>query len=359
MKRAAHRLTALFPSIHGLVLLVVAIGTAAAQPAPTADLAGPAGYYRYPALHGETIVFVAEGDLWTAGIEGGQARRLTTHLQVENHPAISPDGSLLAFTASYEGPAEVYTMPLHGGLPTRRTHHGEWTQVVDWTPDGRVLYATQHFATLPNTQLATVDLATGAIEPVPLAQAAEGSYEPTGRTLFFTRLAQQGSHAKGYRGGTAQSLWRYTAGEPEAVPLTADYPGTSRHPMWWNGRVYFASDRDFDQARERWIDKPLERLSAAHISPDGTRLALTAYGQVFVAPVEQGRLVEVTRKSGVRYRSARFTPDGQSLLVLSDQSGEVESPGRPTAAGSRTASTRPTAWSGSRFATSRRSAAPR
>jgi len=53
-------------------------------------------------------------------------------------------------------------------------------------------------------------------------------------------------------------------------------------------------------------------------------VVLTARGQVFVAPVKQGRFIEVTRKDGVRYRQAHFLPAGESLVVLSDESGEVE-----------------------------------
>ena len=73
--------------------------------------AGPAGYYRHPALHDGTVVFVAEGDLWKAPIDGGVASRLTSHPGMEMHPVLSPDGTTVAFTAQYEGPVEIYTMP--------------------------------------------------------------------------------------------------------------------------------------------------------------------------------------------------------------------------------------------------------
>ncbi len=72
------------------------------------------------------------------------------------------------------------------------------------------------------------------------------------------------------------------------------------------------------------MDEPLEYLTAAHLSADGQRVALTARGQVFVVPRHQGRLTEAGRRPGVRYRNARFLPDGKALVVLSDESGEVE-----------------------------------
>jgi len=77
------------------------------------------GWYRDPAIHGDTVVFTAEGDLWRVGANGGLAQRLTTHPAEESQAAISPDGSLLAFVANYEGKPEVYAMPLAGGAPRR------------------------------------------------------------------------------------------------------------------------------------------------------------------------------------------------------------------------------------------------
>ena len=69
------------------------------------------GYYRDPAVHGDTIVFTSEGDLWTVSVNGGSAQRLTTAPGTESQAAISPDGKTVAFLANYEGPNEVYTMP--------------------------------------------------------------------------------------------------------------------------------------------------------------------------------------------------------------------------------------------------------
>ncbi|HZL38322.1 MAG TPA: S41 family peptidase [Tepidisphaeraceae bacterium] len=355
------------------------------------------GYYRQPALHKDTVVFVAEGDLWKVGATGGAATRLTSNPGDESTPAISPDGKTLAFVAQYEGSNELYTMPLTGGLPTRRTYNGAQIAFTGWTPDGKVICSTYVIETLPhplfpNLQLMTLDISqkdvAAVAKIVPLAQAAQGAYDDDGKTLFFTRLRFQGSHTKRYQGGTAQNIWRYKDGDAEAVPLTGSFAGTSKNPMFWQGRVYFLSDRDgamniwsmkpdgsdtrqhthhaqwdaaspslsdgrivyqlgadlrlyeiaadadriipitldsdLDQLREHWVDHPERYISSAHLSADGSRVAITARGQVFVAPRHQGRLAAATHKQGVRCRDARFIGDGKNLLVLSDQSGETE-----------------------------------
>lgn len=99
------------------------------------------GYYTAPAIHGDTIVFTSEGDLWTVGAQGGEAHRLTSDPGVETDAHISPDGHTVAFSGDSEGPREVYTMPIEGGLPQRRTWDGD-ARVVGWTPDGRLMGST-------------------------------------------------------------------------------------------------------------------------------------------------------------------------------------------------------------------------
>ena len=113
----------------------------------------PQGYYRRPALHGDTIVFVSEGDLWRVPAAGGVAQRLTTHPGAEIQPAISPDGKTIAFIGQYEGLSEVYTMPMEGGLPTRQTFEGGAPKVTGWQgalQHGEVFHAAQ--CTAPDTR---------------------------------------------------------------------------------------------------------------------------------------------------------------------------------------------------------------
>jgi tricorn protease len=343
------------------------------------------GYYTDPAVSGDTIVFTSEGDLWTVSVHGGAARRLTSGSGVENKATLSPDGKTVAFLADYEGPNEVYTMPIEGGLPTRRTWDGD-SVPQGWGPDGRLLISTSRYSTLPVSELVLLD-AHGGRERIPLADASEGAYSTDGHTLFFTRWAKQPSNTKRYKGGEAESLWSFD-GKDEAVPLTADFAGTSTNPMFWNGRLYFLSDRDgvmnvwstdahgkdlrqeshqhvfdvqsaslnngciiyasaadlwqldlatgheqiipitlvsdFDQIREHWVKKINEYITNVHLAPDGSNAVFTTHGEIFVLPAKPGRIVRVAGDSAVRYRSATFLPDGKTIVALSSQTGETE-----------------------------------
>jgi tricorn protease len=81
---------------------------------------------------------------------------------------------------------------------------------------------------------------------------------------------------------------------------------------------------DFDQLRDHWVKAPVDYLTSVHISPDGARAIFTARGEVFTLPVKSGRIIKVAGDPGVRYREARFLPDGKSVVALSTKSGETE-----------------------------------
>ena len=371
------------------------VGALLAACAAFAAHAQPQGYYTSPALADDAIVFTAEGDLWRVPASGGVATRLTTHPGLETNAVVSADGTTLAFSAQYEGATEVYTMPATGGSVTRRTFLGFGPRPVAFAPSGELVYATRTKSGNWQTQLVSLNLADFTSSVLPLNEAASASFDDAGN-LYFTKPDFQGSHTRRYKGGTARHAWSFplaaakngAGANAEATELTADYVGESYKPMWWNGRIYFMSDRDsgvtniwsttpdgkdpkrhtshadyevrgaslrngkivyqlgadlwlldiatgadakvnislagdMDQTRERWIDKPWDFVTAAHVSKDGEQVAITARGQVFVAPRKFGRFVQAASTAGVRFRDARFMPDG-SLLAMSDRTGETE-----------------------------------
>ena len=369
-------------SKHFLLLLmsIMCYATAFAQ--------GFNGYYRYPDVHKNTVVFAAEGDIWKVPLSGGVAQRLTTHHEEELFPSISPDGKTIAFSASYEGPIEVYTMPIEGGLPVRWTYEGDASVTNGWTPDGKVVYHTRAYSKVPDNQLVTIDLDSKQKSKIPLAQASEASFDSSGNTVFFVRPSDHRNVTKRYQGGTARQVWKFTQGTEEAVKLTNDHLGESHHPMWFEGRVYFITDRDgtmniwsmnetgedakqhtkhtefdvryanlsdgnivyqrgadlwhfnissnqdtkidiklasdLDQLREKWDPNPAQYITSVHANPEGDKIVITARGRVFVAPVKSGRFVSFTEKENVRYRDAVFSHDGKSIYTLSDETGEFE-----------------------------------
>ncbi len=361
-RRLPARLTTRLPlgaaALAGLLFLSLAgVHGLGAQEPPDAP-----GYFRWPAIHGETVVFTAEGDLWSVPVTGGVARRLTSHPGAEDHARISPDGKWIAFSAEYDGPVEAYVMPADGGLPRRLTWDGEGATVAGWSPDGRVAVATRAWSTLPNEQIGLLDPATLDLRRVPLAQAAEvawGEVEPgAGATLFFTRLPFQGSSTRFYTGGTVQQVWRLAPDAPEAVNLTGDWRGTSKNPLWLGGRLYFLSDRqhetmnlwsmlpDGSDARAHTAHTDFEiRAADAH----GRRLVYQRDGRLhlFDAEARMDEVIDIrlpsdfdqTRERWVAkpmdfLTDARPSPDGKKI-VLTARGRLFVAPVAPVADGGR------------------------
>ena len=178
------------------------------------------GYYQYPDVHGNKLVFCAEGDLWTVGIDGGLAQRLTTHRESEIFPSFSPDGKTILFSASYEGPTEIYTIPAQGGLTTRWTYERDASIANTWSPSGEIVYATWAYNKKPDFRLVQINMESKTKRMIPLDQASEASFDNTGETVYFVRPAYHRNVTKRYKGGTARQIWKYTNGNKEAVKLT-------------------------------------------------------------------------------------------------------------------------------------------
>lgn len=200
-----------------------------------------------PAMSKNKIAFVYAGDLWTADLNGANVRRMTSDEGIQSNPAFSPDGSLIAFTAQYDGNLDVYVMPSGGGAPTRLTWHPGPDVVQEFTRDGTAVMFTSPRAVFTGryTQLFTVPVKGGIEEPIKLPNAATATYSPDGTKLAYNPIYEAFNEWKNYRGGTNSTIWIFGLNDlaAEKLPQPADRPNDAG-PMWIGDTIYFRSDRN-------------------------------------------------------------------------------------------------------------------
>ena len=238
-----------------LILLVSSISVFAQSlpvpPEPTPE--GEARVLRYPDIHDNLVVFMYGGDLWTVPAGGGDATRLTSSPGLELRPKFSPDGSMIAFTAEYDGNRDVYVIPVTGGTPKRLTYHqshyGELRHgydncVLGWTPDGKVLFSSWRDSFDHWFFKLYVVPADGSSAPVQLdlPEAGLTSFSPDGKKIAYNRTFRNYRTWKRYRGGLAQDIWVWDFEAKKSTRLT-DWEGTDTDPIWLGDKVYYNSDK--------------------------------------------------------------------------------------------------------------------
>ena len=203
-----------------------------------------AAFLRYPDVHGDRIVFMYAGDLWTASTAGGAARRLTSHAGYEYLPRFSPDGRTIAFSAEYGGNLDVYAMPSSGGPPKRLTYHPTVDRVNGWTPDGRIAFRSKRTSIVPNyDRLFTVGIDGGMPDELPMPSAGTSSFSPDGTKIAYNRVSRETFFWKRYRGGTQSWITIFDL-KTHAVTEVPHTDAGDIFPMWFGNAIYFVSDRD-------------------------------------------------------------------------------------------------------------------
>ncbi len=230
-----------------LVLVVVGIGIA--QP--------EARLLRFPAIHGDQIVFSYAGDLYTVSASGGVARKLTSDIGYEMFPRFSPDGKWIAFTGQYDGNTEVYVIPSEGGVPRRLTftatlgrddvsdRMGPNNLVMGWKHDNKHIVFRSRMREFNDFkgQLYLASLDGDIPEQLPLPYGGFCSYSPGDSKLVYNRIFREFRTWKRYRGGMTDDVWIYDFATKKTENITNN-PAGDIIPMWSENKIYFLSDRD-------------------------------------------------------------------------------------------------------------------
>jgi tricorn protease len=205
---------------------------------------------RQPAISKNHLAFVYAGDIWLSDRNGKNPQRLTNHPADELAPAFSPDGTMIAFSARYDGNTDVYVMPITGGEPKRLTWHPSNDVVNGWSTDGkRVLFASpREIANGRSNQLYEVSVDGGVEKKLMPAQAFEGKWSADGKRIAYRPYRLANSNNAGWRlhrGGSAPPIWIIDplSQNPqwEQIPHTNS---NDSNPLWAGNDVVFISDRD-------------------------------------------------------------------------------------------------------------------
>jgi tricorn protease len=347
---------------------------------------GQRGYYRHPTVHGDTIVFVSEDDLWAVDVQGGDAKRLTANPGTQFFPRFSPDGRHVAFASRDEGVTDVFVMPAGGGPSRRVSHLGANTNVVGWTPDGAsVLVASDHRQPFTGWHhLWRVPADGGPAAAMDLGPAVAIDHAPGGEARVISRHGLDPARWKRYRGGRAGTLWVDRNGNGDFEPLVA-LAGNLASPMWIGRRIWFVSDHEgvgnlysvtptgrglrrhtdhgdfyvrfpssdgrrivyhagadlhlldpatgqstiidvtIPSARpqlNRQFVTPGRFLESVDLHPAGHSVAVTARGAAFTMPLWEGAPRRHGSVSRHRRRLATWLPDGERIVSVTDETGE-------------------------------------
>jgi len=343
------------------------------------------GYYRFPTIHKDTIIFVSEDDLWRVSLKDAQARRLTSNLAEIRNPFLSPDGEWVAFTGREEGHSEVYLMPSTGGIAERLTYLGALTFVLGWSRDGRdIIFASNHAQPLYSiTQLFAVRREDKNPRLINVGNARSIAFGPKKGAVIGRNMLDP-ARWKRYRGGTVGEIWVDKNGEGNYRKII-NLKGNFARPMWIGDRIYFIGDHEgvgniysctpdgkgikretnhlefyvrgattdgsnivyhsggdifILYIQKKAVKKVVIRYASPRtqtnrkfvpagdyledyaIKPKGDEVSVTSRGKVFIMANWTGPVCQLGAKPAARYRLPAWLYDGKKIVLVTDEKGE-------------------------------------
>jgi tricorn protease len=214
-------------------------------------------WLRYPAVSpdGSAIAFTSGGQIWRVPAAGGDAVQLTTGEYYSTRPVWSPDGGSIAYASKQHGNLDVFLMPADGGRAKRLTYNSGDDKPSAFSPDGQSIYFASPRLGSPQTvlmgsyahsdQLYSVPVAGGRSRLVIPTPALEAAPDPSGRWLLYeNRPIYENEWRKGAVSDGAHDIWLYDRTSKTHRQLT-DYRGEDRDPVWApdGSGYYYLSER--------------------------------------------------------------------------------------------------------------------
>jgi TolB protein len=156
-------------------------------------------------------------EIFVANRDGSNLRRLTNRSGIDTNPAWSPTGREIAFTSNRAGSVQIYVMSAEGTDLRRITFEGRYNDGVTWSPDGtKIAHSSRRSDNLHD--IAITDLLT--MQTLFLTEGVPGSHEapsfsPDGRKLAFasSRTSRRATNVQIYIMDLDGGNWRQVTNE--------------------------------------------------------------------------------------------------------------------------------------------------
>ena len=263
--------------MRAIHLAAVALLAALAFPLQAAvdTVPAPKPSFAQPAISpdGSRIAFVSGGAIWEVPAAGGAAHLLVADKGADSRPLFSPDGNRLAFVSDATGDGDIYVLDIANGKLSRVTYADGRDELSGWSRDGQWLYFSAGRDNVGGFNAVYRVRATGGT-PMPVSLEAyrneeQGVPSPDNSTVA---LVGGGMGAfQWWRHGSAHidhgAIWLLKNDGSHAYARLTPDDARADWPMWApdNRSLYYMSDRGGTE--NIW-----------YVQRDGSEAALTHFG---------------------------------------------------------------------------------
>ena len=198
-------------------------------------------WMRYPAISpdGSTIAFTYKGDIYLVNAQGGKAHAITTHSAHDFMPTWSPDGKTIAFASNRYGNYDIFTMSSKGGSATRLTFNSSNDYPNSMDDAGNIYFSSTRLDSYLNSQFPSGVLSelysiniNGQLHQV-LTTTAENSVWNKDKTklIYHDRVGYENAWRKHHTSSVTRDIWLYDPKTRAHTQLT-NFEGEDRNPVW-------------------------------------------------------------------------------------------------------------------------------